>query len=184
MGTNPSLNSAWSMYYFTWKYKSKVYLVPMNKFILCKVKSTDSNMHGQRWMFANLNEIFLHKKWFSKPVVREWHMHKNVIKLQCRLLTSLPFLRVSCETPASPTRVKLTHIPSRIHALFAKLFIWTNQKRVVPAQDSRQIILLIWPAIIYACQRRDILANKYTTNAVRGYWGHLVFRTVPVFLIS
>ena len=38
----------------------------MNKFILCKVKSTDSNMHGQRWMFA---------KWFSMPVVREWHMH-------------------------------------------------------------------------------------------------------------
>ena len=108
----------------------------------------------------------------------------NCFHIQCRLLTSFPFLRVSCETPASPTRVKLTHTPSRIHALFAKFFIWTNQKRVVPAQDSRPIILLIWPAIIYACQRRDILANKFTTNAVRGYWGHLVFRTVPVFLIS
>ena len=50
------------------------------------------------------------------------------------------------------------------HALFAKFFIWTNQKRVVPLHDSRQIILLIWPAIIYACQRRDILANTFTTK--------------------
>ena len=32
---------------FIWKYKSKD-LVPMNKFFLCKVKSTDSDMHGQR----------------------------------------------------------------------------------------------------------------------------------------
>ena len=28
----------------------------MNKLILCKVKSTDSYMHGQRWMFAYLHE--------------------------------------------------------------------------------------------------------------------------------
>ena len=27
---------------------ASLYLVPMNKFILCKVKSTDSYMHGQR----------------------------------------------------------------------------------------------------------------------------------------
>ena len=32
-------------------------------------------MHGQRWMFANLNETLCHKKWLSMPVVREWHMH-------------------------------------------------------------------------------------------------------------
>ena len=46
-----------------------------DKLILCKVKSTDSNMHGQRWMFASLNETLFHKKWFSMYVVREWHMH-------------------------------------------------------------------------------------------------------------
>ena len=34
----------------------------MNKLILIKVKSTDSNMHDQRWMFANLNETLFHKK--------------------------------------------------------------------------------------------------------------------------
>ena len=49
----------------------------MNKLILCKVKSSDSNMHGQRWMFANSNETGPSslKGWFSMPVVREWHMH-------------------------------------------------------------------------------------------------------------
>ena len=34
----------------------------MTTLILCKVKSTDSNMHGQRWMSANLNETLFHKK--------------------------------------------------------------------------------------------------------------------------
>ena len=34
----------------------------MIKLILCKVKSTDNNMHDQRSMFANLNETLFHKK--------------------------------------------------------------------------------------------------------------------------
>ena len=56
---------------------SMIILSPMNKLILYKVKSTDSNMHDQRLMFVNLNETGPSsiKRLFSMPVVREWHMH-------------------------------------------------------------------------------------------------------------
>ena len=55
----------------------------MIKLILCKVKSTDSNMHGQRWMFANLKEkTLIHKKgglafqWLGNDICMQ-----NVIKI-------------------------------------------------------------------------------------------------------
>ena len=54
----------------------------MNKLILCKVKSTDSNMHSQRWMFANLNETLFHHtgglacQWLGNDICMQ-----NVIKI-------------------------------------------------------------------------------------------------------
>ena len=52
----------------------------MNKLILFKVKST-INMHGQRWMFANLNETLFHKSGLACQCLGNDICMQNVIKI-------------------------------------------------------------------------------------------------------